>query len=233
MARAGISGRRACQRRPGGERLAPGARPEARPAKPRPYAGPQRRGMGDMIQANTGSVAAPGDGRPVRGRLTFSEALCPLNPRDAHLREVSRALCFHRQTEHRLPAMRRARRPGPGLSPRAARCRGEGTADASAAPSRSWTPPRTSRSGFHARQVALIERYFTRAVRAKKGKRWKKGQVRSATAVCITISPDGCGGYPRLPGRLCPRIVDHQEQAPLGQSQASLLTAVLLAGTHA
>jgi predicted transposase YbfD/YdcC len=56
----------------------------------------------------------------------------------------------------------------------------------------------------HARQVALIERYVTRAVRAKKGKRWKKKQVKSAIAVFIITSldareaaPDCLAGYVR------------------------------------
>ena len=42
----------------------------------------------------------------------------------------------------------------------------------------------------HARQVALIERYVTRTVRVKKGKRWVKKQVKSAVAVFIITSLD-------------------------------------------
>ena len=41
-----------------------------------------------------------------------------------------------------------------------------------------------------ARQAALIERYVTRTVRVKKGKRWVKKQVKSAIAVFIIISLD-------------------------------------------
>lgn len=42
----------------------------------------------------------------------------------------------------------------------------------------------------HARQVALIERYVTRTVRVKKGKRWIRKQVKSAVAVFIITSLD-------------------------------------------
>ena len=42
----------------------------------------------------------------------------------------------------------------------------------------------------HARQVALIERYVTRMVRVKKGKRWVKKAVKSAIAVFIITSLD-------------------------------------------
>jgi len=42
----------------------------------------------------------------------------------------------------------------------------------------------------HARQVALIERYVTRIVRVKKGKRWIRRPVRSAVAVFIITSLD-------------------------------------------
>jgi predicted transposase YbfD/YdcC len=40
----------------------------------------------------------------------------------------------------------------------------------------------------HARQIALIERYVTRTVRVRKGKRWVRKQVRSAVAVFIITS---------------------------------------------
>ena len=40
------------------------------------------------------------------------------------------------------------------------------------------------------RQVALVERYVTRTVRVKKGKRWVKKQVKSAIAVFIITSLD-------------------------------------------
>jgi predicted transposase YbfD/YdcC len=56
----------------------------------------------------------------------------------------------------------------------------------------------------HARQVALIERYVTRTVRVKKGKRWVKKQVKSAVAVFIITSldareaaPEHLAGYVR------------------------------------
>jgi hypothetical protein len=42
----------------------------------------------------------------------------------------------------------------------------------------------------HARQAALIERYVTRTVRVKKGRRWVKKQVKSAVAVFIITSLD-------------------------------------------
>jgi predicted transposase YbfD/YdcC len=42
----------------------------------------------------------------------------------------------------------------------------------------------------HARQVALIERYVTRTIRQRKGKRWVRRQVRSAVAVFIITSLD-------------------------------------------
>jgi predicted transposase YbfD/YdcC len=42
----------------------------------------------------------------------------------------------------------------------------------------------------HARQAALIERYVTRTVRVKKGKRYVRRQVRSAVAVFIITSLD-------------------------------------------
>jgi predicted transposase YbfD/YdcC len=42
----------------------------------------------------------------------------------------------------------------------------------------------------HARQVALIERYVTRTVRKKKGRRWVRKTVRSAIAVFIITSLD-------------------------------------------
>ena len=42
----------------------------------------------------------------------------------------------------------------------------------------------------HARQVALIERYVTRTVRVRKGKRWVRRQEKSAIAVFIVTSLD-------------------------------------------
>jgi predicted transposase YbfD/YdcC len=42
----------------------------------------------------------------------------------------------------------------------------------------------------HARQVALIERYVTRTVRVRKGKRWVRKQVKSAVAAFIITSLD-------------------------------------------
>ena len=42
----------------------------------------------------------------------------------------------------------------------------------------------------HARQVALIERYVTRTVRVRKGKRWVRTTARSAVAVFIITSLD-------------------------------------------
>jgi predicted transposase YbfD/YdcC len=42
----------------------------------------------------------------------------------------------------------------------------------------------------HARQVALIERYVTRTVRVRKGKRWVRKQEKSAVAVFIITSLD-------------------------------------------
>jgi len=42
----------------------------------------------------------------------------------------------------------------------------------------------------HARQAALIERYVTRTVRVRKGRRWVRKQVKSAVAVFIITSLD-------------------------------------------
>lgn len=42
----------------------------------------------------------------------------------------------------------------------------------------------------HARQAALIERYVTRTIRVRKGKRWVRKQVKSAIAVFIITSLD-------------------------------------------
>jgi predicted transposase YbfD/YdcC len=56
----------------------------------------------------------------------------------------------------------------------------------------------------HARQVALIERYVTRTVRVRKGKRWVRTQVKSAVAALIITSldareaaPEHIAGYVR------------------------------------
>ena len=56
----------------------------------------------------------------------------------------------------------------------------------------------------HARQAALIERYVTRTVRVRKGKRWVRKQVRTAVAVFIITSldareaaPEHIAGYVR------------------------------------
>ena len=51
-------------------------------------------------------------------------------------------------------------------------------------------PAHIARRFPHARQVALIERYVTRTIRARKGKRWVKTQVKSAVAVFIITSLD-------------------------------------------
>jgi predicted transposase YbfD/YdcC len=65
-------------------------------------------------------------------------------------------------------------------------------------------PGHTSKRFPHARQVALIERYVTRTVRVKKGKRWVRQQRRSAVAVFIITSlsareagPEHIAGYAR------------------------------------
>lgn len=53
------------------------------------------------------------------------------------------------------------------------------------------TVPQHIRERFpHARQAALIERYVTRTVRVKKGRRWVRKQVKSAVAVFIITSLD-------------------------------------------
>jgi predicted transposase YbfD/YdcC len=53
------------------------------------------------------------------------------------------------------------------------------------------TAPAHIRNRFpHARQVALIERYVTRTMRVKKGKRWVRTQVKTAVAVFIITSLD-------------------------------------------
>jgi hypothetical protein len=51
-------------------------------------------------------------------------------------------------------------------------------------------PAHVTRRFPHARQVALIERYVTRTVRERKGKRWVRKQVKSAIAVFIITSLD-------------------------------------------
>ena len=51
-------------------------------------------------------------------------------------------------------------------------------------------PERIRRRFPHARQVALIERYVTRTVRVRNGKRWVRKQEKSAVAVFIITSPD-------------------------------------------
>jgi len=51
-------------------------------------------------------------------------------------------------------------------------------------------PGHISKRFPHARQIALIERYVTRTVRVRKGKRWVRKQVKSAVAVFIITSLD-------------------------------------------
>jgi predicted transposase YbfD/YdcC len=51
-------------------------------------------------------------------------------------------------------------------------------------------PAHITRRFPHARQVALIERYVTRTVRVRKGKRWVRKQVKSAVAAFIITSLD-------------------------------------------
>jgi predicted transposase YbfD/YdcC len=65
-------------------------------------------------------------------------------------------------------------------------------------------PEHVTRRFPHARQVALIERYVTRTVRARKGKRWVRKQGKSAVAVFIITSldareaaPEHIAGYVR------------------------------------
>ena len=65
-------------------------------------------------------------------------------------------------------------------------------------------PAHIGRRFPHARQVALIERYVTRTVRVRKGKRWVRRQVKSAVAVFIITSldareaaPEHLAGYVR------------------------------------
>ena len=65
-------------------------------------------------------------------------------------------------------------------------------------------PAHVARRFPHARQVALIERYVTRTVRVRKGKRWVRRQEKSAVAVFIITSldareaaPEHVAGYVR------------------------------------
>jgi len=51
-------------------------------------------------------------------------------------------------------------------------------------------PAHVARRFPHARQVALIERYVTRTVRVRKGKRWVRRQEKSAVAVFVITSLD-------------------------------------------
>ena len=57
-------------------------------------------------------------------------------------------------------------------------------------------PAHITRRFPHARQVALIERYVTRTVRERKGKRWVRKQVKSAIAVFIITSLDAREAVP-------------------------------------
>ena len=58
----------------------------------------------------------------------------------------------------------------------------------------------------HARQVALIERYVTRTVRVRKGKRWVKKAIKSAVAVFIITSLDA---REAAPGHLAGYVRGH------------------------
>jgi predicted transposase YbfD/YdcC len=65
-------------------------------------------------------------------------------------------------------------------------------------------PERIAKRFPHARQAALVERYVTRTVRVRKGKRWVRKQARSAIAVFIITSldareasPEHIAGYVR------------------------------------
>jgi len=58
----------------------------------------------------------------------------------------------------------------------------------------------------HARQVALIERYVTRIVRVRKGKRWVKKAIKSAVAVFIITSLDA---REAAPGHLAGYVRGH------------------------
>jgi predicted transposase YbfD/YdcC len=83
------------------------------------------------------------------------------------------------------------RRPGLGIRPGAPRDGGE-RARAARAPHHPGheRPAHITRRFPHARQVALIERYGTRTLRVRKGKRWVRKQVKSAIAVFIITSLD-------------------------------------------
>ncbi len=65
-------------------------------------------------------------------------------------------------------------------------------------------PAHIARRFPHARQVALVERYVTRTVRVRKGKRWVRKQVNSAVAAFVITSldareaaPEHIAGYVR------------------------------------
>ena len=65
-------------------------------------------------------------------------------------------------------------------------------------------PAHITRRFPHARQVALVERYVTRTVRVRKGKRWVRKQVKSAVAAFVITSldareaaPEHIAGYVR------------------------------------
>ena len=60
------------------------------------------------------------------------------------------------------------------------------------------------------RQVALVERYVTRTVRVKKGKRWVKKQVKSAVAVFIITSLDAREAAPVHLAGVRPQPLDHR-----------------------
>ena len=111
-------------------------------------------------------------------------------PREAHLRRIRRVLRLYRQAEHpalwddidaldwaAVPVQHATEEKGHGRRERR-------TIQVMTAPAH------IARRFPHARQVALIERYVTRTIRARKGKRWVKTQVKSAVAVFIITSLD-------------------------------------------
>ena len=114
----------------------------------------------------------------------------PSAPTRSSSAKNSGALRLYRQAEH-PGAMGRHRCPGLGRRAGPARD-GRKRARAPRAPHHPGhdRPRDIARRFPHARQVALIERYVTRTIRARKGKRWVKTQVKSAVAVFIITSLD-------------------------------------------
>src|ERR1022692_1890704 len=199
------------RRRQGRARRGRGRRPDPVPAGrriPRHRDRARRKAHRPEDERGPGIRAAAAGAEPVlpAGRARHHRRRRPHreSPRQAHLRGAPGALRLHGQAEH-PGAMGRDRRPGLGLRPRPARDGGEGHGRRERRTIQVMdAPAHIARRFPHARQVALTERYVTRTVRVRKGKRWVRRQVKSAIAVFIITSldareaaPEHIAGYVR------------------------------------